>query len=598
MRKLTTKEFIEKAQKVHGDKYNYEKVKYVDAKTKVIITCPIHGDFSQQPYNHLNGNGCPKCVHNHWDTESFINEAKKIHGDKYDYSKTVYKSVRDKVCIICHDLDRHGNEIGEFWQYPLTHLNGSGCEREIRGKKEECWETRICPICGKEFKIRKKYEKITCSEECRKKYIEIHKDEINAKRSDSLKKTNALKSKEDFDKEHEKAKKTCLERYGVENFSQTKEARQFLSQKMKKQKREWDEKNFKEVLIPKYKQICEEDNLELLEFRNRFNCLVKCKKCGNIFEVKTFGYLTDVTTKNRCKICHPFEEITGPTNIEITFEDFLKEIGVRYYKNYRAMITPQEIDFYLPDYKVGFELDGLYWHCEQQKPNNYHNEKTLKCLEKGVRLIHIFEDEWKDKQEICKSRIKSILNLSENKIGARECEVKELTKKQYKKFVSENHIQGYTSSKICYGLVYNGEIVSIMSFGSLRKNLGQENVNDVYELIRFCNKLNTNVIGGASKLLKHFIDNYKPLKIISYADRRWSNGELYEKLGFTYKHSSKPNYFYLVNGERKNRFGFRKNVLVEKYNCPKEMSEHEFCLKQHWYRIYDCGTNKYELKNP
>lgn len=273
----------------------------------------------------------------------------------------------------------------------------------------------------------------------------------------------------------------------------------------------------------------------------------------------------------------------------------MNENNISYLKNCRSIITPQEIDFYLPDYKIGFELDGLYWHCEQQKPNNYHLEKTEKCKEQGVRLIHIFEDEWLKNTEICKSRIKNILGLSDVSIGARNCIIKQIDKKTYKKFVIENHIQGYVPSLFNYGLYYKNELVSIMSFGKLRKNLGQKDIDGKYELLRFCNKLNTNIIGGASRLLKQFIKDNKPNEIISYADRRWSEGGLYETLGFTFSGISKPNYFYLINGERKNRFGYRKNILVEKYNCPKEMSEHEFCLSQNWYRIYDCGTKKYSM---
>ena len=108
--------------------------------------------------------------------------------------------------------------------------------------------------------------------------------------------------------------------------------------------------------------------------------------------------------------------------------------------------------------------------------------------------------------------------------------------------------------------------------------------------------MNTNVIGGASKLFKYFIETHKPKKIISYADRRWSNGNLYEKMGFENKGSTSPNYFYILGDNRKNRFAFRKNVLVEKYGCPENMSEHEFCLSQHWYRIYDCGCKVWEYK--
>ena len=113
----------------------------------------------------------------------------------------------------------------------------------------------MCPICGKEFKERKKYEKITCSEECRQEYIEKHKDEINQKRSDSLKRSFSLKSKEEIKKEHDKARETCLKRYGKENFSQTEEGRKISSETLKKYKQIRDEKYKNEVLIPKYKSI-------------------------------------------------------------------------------------------------------------------------------------------------------------------------------------------------------------------------------------------------------------------------------------------------------------------------------------------------------
>ena len=143
MRKLTTEEFIERAKKVHGVKYDYSKVNYKNAQTKVCIICPDHGEFWVKPHNFLEGGNCPRCIRHEWTTESFIEEAKKVHGEEYDYSKTEYKGTREKVCIISHRKDRHGKEIGEFWQYPLIHLEGGGNSREPRGKKEYKWETRI-----------------------------------------------------------------------------------------------------------------------------------------------------------------------------------------------------------------------------------------------------------------------------------------------------------------------------------------------------------------------------------------------------------------------------------------------------------------------
>ena len=123
MKKLSTEEWIQKAKKVHGDKYDYSKVKYYNAHTKVCIICPIHGEFWQTPASHLMGNACPKCGgKTKLNTDKFIHRAKEIHGDKYDYSKVEYINATTKVCIIC---PIHG----EFWQTPAKHLSGKGCKK-------------------------------------------------------------------------------------------------------------------------------------------------------------------------------------------------------------------------------------------------------------------------------------------------------------------------------------------------------------------------------------------------------------------------------------------------------------------------------------
>jgi hypothetical protein len=133
-----------------------------------------------------------------------------------------------------------------------------------------------------------------------------------------------------------------------------------------------------------------------------------------------------------------------------------------------------------------------------------------------------------------------------------------------------------------------------MTVGHKRKSLGSVSNKDEFELLRFCNKLNINVVGGASKLLKHFIKVVQPKEIISYCDRRWSQGNLYEKLGFSKIHYSKPSYFYVKNDKRYNRFNFRKDILVrEGYDVDK--TEHEIMKERSIYRIYDCGTILYKL---
>lgn len=144
-RRITNSQFIAKARKVHGDYYDYSETKYVKMIEPVTIICPKHGAFKQAPVTHLKGGGCQKCSRERsWEnrerltTESFINQARIIHGDKYDYSDTKYVNSESKVCIICHSKDKNGFEHGCFYQMPRLHLSGCGCEkcaRENRGKK-------------------------------------------------------------------------------------------------------------------------------------------------------------------------------------------------------------------------------------------------------------------------------------------------------------------------------------------------------------------------------------------------------------------------------------------------------------------------------
>jgi very-short-patch-repair endonuclease len=279
------------------------------------------------------------------------------------------------------------------------------------------------------------------------------------------------------------------------------------------------------------------------------------------------------------------------SKMENNIKEYIESLGIKTISNYRELGF--EIDIYCPDYKIGIEFDGLHWHSEEFVEKNYHLNKTNKCQENGIRLIHIFEDEWSEKQEIVKSRIENIFGKTPNKIYARKCDVRYVTFKKYKEFMNNNHIQGQTSNGVAIGLYYNNNLLSCMSFCTPRVD---KNKNG-FELIRFANMLHTTVVGGAEKLLTFFIKNYEINEIISYADLRWSQGELYKKLGFTLDHQSKPNYFNIINNKRENRFKYRKSELI-KQGFDSNKSEHEIMLERGIYRIYDCGTLVFKLKIP
>jgi hypothetical protein len=247
-----------------------------------------------------------------------------------------------------------------------------------------------------------------------------------------------------------------------------------------------------------------------------------------------------------------------------------------------------EIDVYLPELKLGFEFNGLYWHSELKKYKNYHIDKTKYFEERGIRIFHIWEDNWTFNRDIVKSQLKNWLGLTNNKIFARKCILKVVENKDSKKFLDENHIQGYVNSNYSLGLYHNDELVSIMNFD---KYEGRKKMNDSeWNLNRFCNKINTNVIGGASKLLKYFIEKNKPNRIISYADRDWSVGSLYHKLGFNLIKESNPDYKYIVDDKRVHKSRFRKSNLKI-----SGITESEYTNEKNINRIWDCGKLKFEI---
>lgn len=257
--------------------------------------------------------------------------------------------------------------------------------------------------------------------------------------------------------------------------------------------------------------------------------------------------------------------------------------------NSRKIINPLELDIFLPEKNLAIEYNGLYWHSEiRGKHKNYHLSKTNMCVKKNIHLIHIFENEWLYKQDIVKSRLKNLLGIGK-KVYARKCIVKNIDSKTANIFFATNHIQGVASSKINIGLFFNDELMSVMSFTPSRFNKHYQ-----YELIRFATQLNTNVVGGASKIFQWFIREYTPKSIISYSDKRWNTGTVYKKLNFKYLSTSAPNYWYFKNNELVlySRMKFQKHKLFKLLKSfDPNMSEWKNMVNNGYNRIWDCGND-------
>ena len=622
-RKEHKEKFLAKAKETHNGKYTYSNFVYVNNTTKGYITCPIHGDFLQTPKNHMNGQGCPICGKEYAKNcrknnfENFLTTAKERFKNNfsYPYIEEEYENSHSKITIRCNTC---GNTFVKIACDHITSPNG-GCN--VCYKKsfekyysyEELLKHNILGLNIKPFEGKKEYRDkciVICPKHGEYEVIinSILKGKGKCKKCVGKKATDI-----------ETFKKLFIQKYGKEldcNFNEYINMSTNITFICKKCGHKFKRLPYA-LLRNEYRDVCPECSLrKISEERTKSTeqfkldvekiygkgvfdmtdtvytksseyVTLKCNKCGRYFTKEANSLLQG----NGC----PYHYLNASKS-EDEIADFIKNKGFAIIRNDRSILdNKHELDIYIPDKQFAIEFDGVFWHNEVNKPINYHLDKTEECKKKGIRLIHIFEDEWLDKSNIWKSMLNNLLGLNENRIFARKCKIKEVSMDESKNFLEENHLQGYCHSQIRYGLYYNNKLVSLMTFGKTRHFIG--NSSHQFELLRFCNKLNTSVIGAASRLFKYFIKTVKPNNIVSYADKRWSNGNLYEKLRFHKYNESKPNYYYVIGNRRKNRFNFRKSILVKKYNCPQDMSEHEFCKSKGWYRIYDCGCLCYEWKS-
>jgi len=339
--------------------------------------------------------------------------------------------------------------------------------------------------------------------------------------------------------------------------------------------------------------VASQNNLLVLEeFKTSsgLNSLqLKCGTCSTEFSMTRQFFTPSKERVDYCPTCYPREFRVSSAETEI-FE-FLQSMSIDVRRNDRTLIHPLEVDLYLPNEGVAIEYDGLYWHSQEVLMRNgndplktSHKRELLKA--QGISLLVIFEDEWQYKKDIVKSILRSKLVKDNTRIYARNCDIREVSVKDSRKFVDDNHIQGYNKCKFRYGLYYAEELVSLMSFSN--SNISRK--SKVWEIDRFCAAQNTTVVGGASKLFKHFLKSCDPSNVVSYADLRWGDGSVYGYLGFTQEKLTKPNYWYFLPNDLKryHRYTLRKN-----HNDNPTLTGYENRKLEGWYRIWDCGSSKW-----
>jgi hypothetical protein len=465
----------------------------------------------------------------------------------------------------------------------------------------------LCPICGHVARFNSVFKgyHTYCSTQCAGKSM----DRLN-KIHDTIEQKYGVRHALQSSLCKKKYVDTSLKKYGVVNISNTTEYKQKMKQTMIRLYgglgNSSDYIRKKCIESRRSNRITKQLIKDQIGYTDDGNWVMRCttpipnneicENCNKQYIIKSNNYY------DRLRLNHPLctkhypviQNKNKNTLIELFIKSILDEYNIEYQSNIRNIINPKEIDIYIPSKQIAIECNGVYWHSS--KPTTYHIHKYIECQKQNIQLLTIWEDWVKTKPEIVKSIILSKLGIYKDRLGARQCVVKEISAKLCKDFLNENHIQGHSPSSIKIGLYYDNKLVSVMTFGKTRVGIGKR--EDCWELIRFCNLLNTQVIGGASKLIKYFIKQYNPDKIISYSSNDISKGNLYSNLGFKKRNNHpKPSYWYIhkLSFIRYHRSNFCKSKLISMGYDISNKTESDIMQELPYWKIYDSGTTCWVL---
>lgn len=374
----------------------------------------------------------------------------------------------------------------------------------------------------------------------------------------------------------EKTKQTNRERYGVDWAMQSKE---ILNKSKQTFLKHYGTTNVSNSHLPR-------EIVNILETRETFQKYIDTLENPTIQSIARDLGVHETAIQKRLKYLDMWDSVIHrETQAELDLKQYLPNFVTT-----RKAIPPYEIDLYNKDLMLGIEYNGTYWHCEKFRDKKYHQQKSNMAKENGIFLYHIWEYEWEDNRihPIILSQLNNLLHKN-RRLGARKCAVRLVSFQDSTSFLQNNHIQGKDNSPIRLGLYHNEELVAVMTFCKPRFNKKYQ-----YELSRFCCKCGWNIVGGASKLFKYFIENYTPTSIITYSDCSKTKGTLYPMLGFKLLRQSSPNYIWTNSTCTKilSRYQCQKHLLKEY----QDLGDTEVEIMHHlgYYQIWDCGNLVWE----
>jgi hypothetical protein len=379
--------------------------------------------------------------------------------------------------------------------------------------------------------------------------------------------------------EKETREATCLQKYGVKNVFELPSFQEIAKQRIQEL---YGNTNFNRSKLTSTTLALLEDTTWLQEQHHQSKRTLT--EIANDLQI-------DTTTLSRVFEKHNLTISRFPTSTgEKQLSQFLTDNNITHTTNDRTVISPQELDIYIPQHHLAIEYCGLYWHSEQKgKTRHYHESKYQLCKDLGIQLLTIFEDEWIDRNEQVKRKILHLAYHNTTRVFARTTKVCTLTNEQKDQFFEINHIQGSGPGSLTYGLTHRTTLVAAMTF------IKQQ--NGTYVLNRYATS--TTVVGGFSKLVKHFQKCQNWNEIVSFADLRWSDGSLYVTSGWTLDKVIPPDYSYSHDGRhRSHKFNYRRKNLPHLLTTfDSTSSETQNCDANGILRIWDCGKLRFVLHN-
>jgi hypothetical protein len=481
--------------------------------------------------------------------KSYIDRANAVHDNKYDYSRWVcYDGGYHKrnIPVVC-------NAHGLFHTSVANHLRGAGC-----------------PKCGELLKAAKKRISVT---EYKKRAEEVHGDTYDYSLWKPV--NNASSDKVEIICKH----------HGI--FEQT--PTDHISKKSgcpecAKRTRVLNTDYINRIQPPRYNANILDNITDRSWLVNQHHVLAK-----PLTQISSELGINDGVLGKYCKAAD-VKVIRHPASAgEKELNNFINTM-VPTVTGDRVVLNGHELDILIPSHNIAIEYCGLYWHSEQKgKDRNYHKNKLLLAADKNIQLFTVYEDEWKLREEAVRRKLTNALGFDQSQVVyARQCEIRDVTQTEKKQFFEKNHIQGNGPGSISVGLYYTGELVACMTLIHQQRQ---------HYLNRYATS--TRVVGGFSKLVKHFQRTHEWSKIISFADCRWSTGSLYDINGWELEATIPPDYYYSKDGHtRTHKFNYRhKNLPNMLTNYDPMLTETENCNNNNILRIWDCGKKKFVLTN-